>query len=105
MEKEIQFHAVMLQKGGVDGLTKAEITRLLDMLPDDAEVYPIDLEARDHECSAQGFILSEGADMIDFDYEASGFHDFVAEIMDDMENESPDCIYCFDGKIKFYLGY
>ena len=88
------FDIVLKEKPFEYGLVKSEIVDLLDMC-NNPEVYPIELEARDHECSAMGFISVDAADQLDFDYETSGLHDFIANILDDMDNENEDCIYEF----------
>lgn len=83
------------------GLDRNDVIDLFDMLSG-PEVYPIELEARDHECSAMGFITTDTADLLDYDYELSGLHDFVANILDDMNNETENCTYEFKG-IKIWL--
>lgn len=83
------------------GLNRNDVIDLFDMLGN-AEVYPIELEAREHECSAMGFITTEAADSLDYDYERSGLHDFIANILDDMDNETEDCTYEFKG-VKIWL--
>jgi len=88
------FDIVLKEKPFVEGLVKSEIVDLLDMC-NNPEVYPIELEARDHECSAMGFISVDAADLLVYDYEATGLHDFIANILDDMENENESCVYEF----------
>lgn len=83
------------------GLTRNDVIDLFDML-DNIEAYPIELEAREHECTAMGFITPEAAELLDYDYEESGLHDFIANILDDMDNESDDCMYEFK-YIKIWL--
>lgn len=83
------------------GLDRNDVIDLYNMLGN-AEVFPIELEARDHECSAMGFIAVEAAESFNYDYENSGLHDFIANILDDMNNETEDCTYEFDG-IKIWL--
>ena len=95
------FDIVLKEKAFEYGLVKSEIVDLLDMCSN-PEVYPIELEAREHECAAMGFISVEAADQLDFDYEASGLHDFIANILDDMENENESCIYEFKD-LQIYL--
>lgn len=92
---------VLREKEFTSGLTRNDVIDLFDML-DNAEAYPIELEATEHECSAMGFITPEVAELFDYNYEKSGLHDFVANILDDMENESDDCEYEFRG-IKIWL--
>lgn len=100
------YQAVLLQKPLGDGLTRDEIERLLSMLPENSEVFPLEIEAHHQECTAMGFITTESADIsLDYDYDGSGFNDFVANILDDMENEREDCTYNFQDKFQVYLGY
>lgn len=99
----MKYGIVLREKEFTNGLTKNDVTDIFDML-NDIEAYPIELEARKHECSAMGFITIEAAELLDYDYEESGLglHDFIANILDDMENESDDCEYEFKG-IKIWL--
>ena len=98
----MKFQIVLKEKEFTDGLNKSEIIDMLDML-DSTETYPIELEARDHECAAMGFISLNAAEKLWYDYELSGLHDFIANILDDMKNESSDdCTYEFKG-IQIWL--
>lgn len=98
-----KFGLVLKQKEAIDGLTKSEIMDLFDML-NDTKAYPIELEAKEHECSAMGFITPETAEFFDYDYKNSGLHDFIAMILDNANLEEPNCIYTFNG-IKIWLSY
>ena len=64
--------------------------------------YPIELSAYAQESSAMGFITSKAAEAIEYDYEYSGLHNFIALILDDMCRENDDCEYEFKG-IKIWL--
>lgn len=97
----MEFGIALKEKEIMSGLTRNDIIELFDML-NNVEAYPIELEAREHECSAMGFITPEVAELFNYDYEESGLHDFIANILDDMENESDDCDYEFKG-IKIWL--
>ena len=86
------------------GLDRESIVELYDKLGDSSiEVYPIEIQAQYHECSAMGFITVDAADQIDYDYETSGLNKFIAEILDDVDRENPDHIYQF-GKLNICLG-
>jgi len=89
-----KYGVVLKEKYGVDGLTKDDVVEMFDKLSDD-EAFPIELSAREHESSAMGFITDAAANVLDYDYERSGFHDFIALILDDMNNESKDGTYKF----------
>lgn len=95
------YDIAMIEKPFEDGLTRTDIQVLLDWINGE-EVYPIEICAEDHECSAMGFITADAADQLDFDYEMSGLEAFVANILDDMNNESEDCSYEFKG-LKIWL--
>ena len=95
------YELVLKEKEGTCGLTKDDVNELFDKIIG-TEAFPIDLEARTHECAAMGFITTEAADKLDYDYEKSGLHDFIAAILDDMDNESETCEYEFKG-LKIYL--
>lgn len=97
----VGYGIVLREKEFTNGLTRNDVIDLFDML-NNTEAYPIELEARYHECSAMGFVTPEVAELFDYDYEESGLHDFIANILDDMENESDDCEYEFKG-IKIWL--
>ena len=97
----MEYGIVLKEKEFTGGLTRNDVIDLFDML-NNVEAYPIELEAKKHECSAMGFITTEVADLFYYDYEESGLHDFIANILDDMANESDDCEYEFKG-IKIWL--
>lgn len=92
----MKFQIVLKEKESVDGLTRSDVLDMLDML-DSTEVYPIELEAREHESVAMGFISPNAASKLWYNYESSGLHDYIAGILDDMEKESDDCTYEFKG--------
>lgn len=95
------YGIALKEKALTHGLTRSDVIDLFDKL-DNIEAYPIELEAKYHECSAMGFITPEVAELLDYDYEESGLHDFIALILDDVNKESDDCEYEFRG-IKIYL--
>lgn len=95
------YGIVLREKELTCGLSKNDVIDLFDML-NDIEAYPIELEAKEHECSAMGFITPGAAELLDYDYETSGLHDFIADILDDMNNESENCEYVFSG-IRIWL--
>ena len=54
------------------GLDRESIVELYDKLGESSiEVYPIEIPAQYHECSAMGFITVDAADQLDYDYETS----------------------------------
>lgn len=93
------FGITLIEKPNVDGLTKAEVMEMYDQMDGD-EAYP--LEINGSESSAMGFITPEAAEILNYDYQESGLNDFVAAILDDMNNESEDGTYEFRG-IRIHL--
>ena len=86
----------------VDGLTIADVNDLFDML-NSVVAYPIELLAREKECSAQGFITPEAAKELGYEYEESGLRDFIADILDgNVEVEGDNSTFWFKG-IKIWL--
>lgn len=105
---ENEYGIALKERQCIDGLDIGDIEDLYNMLrcPDSAafvKVYPIELEAREQECSAMGFITQDAANEFAYDYEASGLHDFIASILDDMNNENKTGEYEFKG-VKIWLG-
>ena len=92
--KNKEFDITLREVQGVNGLTRNDVIDLFDMLNNEM-VYPIELEAREHESVAMGFISPKAAESLDYDYEKSGLHDFIASILDDMNNEFDTCEYQF----------
>lgn len=88
------------------GLTKRDVLNLFDLLTD-YEAYPIEIHAKGHESSAMGFISAAAAHKIDYEYmtvnEPGGLYEFVARILDDMENKSVPLVFMFKG-LKVWLG-
>lgn len=85
-----EYDIVLKEKPFFSGLSRPEIMDMFDML-NDVEAYPIELPAKEHESSAMGFISTEAADLLDYDY--TELRDYIASILDDMENESETCEY------------
>ena len=101
------YDICLLEKPEVDGLDRNDITRLLNIMDPSAQIYPIDLESRRYPCSAMGFITSNAAEKLDYDYEKSGLHDFIATILDTTPGEgenTPDIReYTFKG-LRIHIG-
>lgn len=96
VQKPVSADVVLIEKPGMDGLTMSDITGLYIML-NNGVGYPIELSAKLHESTAMGFITPDAAEQLDFDYDKSGLHDFVSAILDDMNLESPNHLYNFNG--------
>lgn len=97
----VMYGLVLIEKCCTDGLTKAEVMDIFDML-DSNEAYPVELSAYAQESSAMGFITPKAAELIDYDYEYSGLHNYIALILDDVNREEDSCEYEFKG-IKIWL--
>ena len=90
----MEFALVLHEKPTCDGMTRTEVIDLIDMLGDH-EFLPIEIEAKCDESIAVGFITMDFAYKLNFDYKNSGLNDFIANILEDMDNEHDDCIYTF----------
>lgn len=98
-----KYDIVLKEKENPDGLTKMDVNNIFNILANQ-EVYPLELEALKHESVAMGFITPEAANRIHFNYGFnSPLHYFIASILDDMNNESDNHEYEFEG-IKIWLG-
>ena len=94
-----KFDVALLERPGTRGLYKNDAMGLYDFLKE-PEAYPIEIENKGGDSSAMGFITPSGAEKIDYDY--TGLRDFVGNILADMELETEDHCYLFDG-IEIYL--
>lgn len=95
-----KFGIVLREKPFPYGLTKQDVAELYDML-DGEEAFPLELEPDYAESSAMGFITPEAAEALEYEYQ-TGLREFVANILDDMENESEDGTYEYKG-IRIHL--
>ena len=96
VQKPVSADIVLIEKPGMDGLTMNDITGLYIVL-NESVGYPIELNSKLHESTAMGFITPDAAERLDFDYDKSGLHDFVSAILDDMNLESLNHLYDFNG--------
>ena len=76
------FGVALREKECNDGLDRNDAVDLIDML-DENGGYPIEIPAKEHESSAMGFITTNAANELEFDYEKSGLNDFIADILDE----------------------
>lgn len=95
------YGLVLKERCGADGLKKDDVMEMIDLLESN-EFFPIELSACCCESSALGFITADAANLVDYDYENSGLHSYIASILDDMHNENEDCKYEFKG-IKIWM--
>ena len=94
------YDLVLLEKSGIDGLTFEEFQAIYAKTKNVNQFYPIEIMAKKVESSAMGLISVEVADKLDYDY--TKLSDFISDIMDDMDNETEDGVYEFEG-LSIYL--
>lgn len=92
----MKFDIVLLERPIDEGLTRAETMTMFDFLKED-DVFPLEIMANAVESSAIGFITNKTAEQLDYDYAKSGLNKFIADIMDDMTNETATHTYEFNG--------
>ena len=97
----MKYDLVLIEKIGIDGLSTKEITDLL-LLSKSDKVYPVEFEALTIESSAMGFITSDGAKKIEYEYEKSGLHDFIASVLDGTIKNSENGEYSFN-ELKIFI--
>lgn len=84
-------NVVLWEKPHDEGLTLSEVTELYQMFPDGTEAVPVEFQGE--YSTAMGFIDIETADRMYYIY--TELEEYVKEILDDMELESPDGKYMF----------
>ena len=94
-----KYDVVLIEKPEIEGLTKTNVMDLYNLL-DSEDAYPIEIMANEHESSAMGFISTDAAEYLDYDYD--NLMDYIAGILDDMNKENADCTYTFDN-IRIWL--
>ena len=90
------FDIVLCEKPADEGLTKDEIINMIDVLNDDKFLL-LEIEAKHVESVAMGVITIEAANKYNYDYSKNGLVDFIANILDDMDNESANEQYIHNG--------
>lgn len=94
-----KYDVAVVQSDG--GISIDSFKELLEMVNDE-HVLPLDLEANHAECSAIGVISVGAAERLDYDYEKLRL--YLGEIMDDMDKESENGEYEYEG-LKVFMGY
>lgn len=84
------YDVVLMERPLDDGLTKIEITELLEKI--NGSVIPLDIVG-DYS-AAMGFITFDAADLLNYDFDK--ISEYVKSIINDMKKESEDCTYKFD---------
>lgn len=94
----MNYDVVLIEKPDIEGLTKKEIIGMLSYLKGDY-AYPLEIEATMVESIAMGFITPSAANELNYIYDELSI--FVANILNDMNNETSNGVYDFkDLKIK-----
>lgn len=95
MEK--YYDIVLLEKPGNAGLIKTDVIDLMDML-NSLEGFPLEIGDINGNSSAMGFITPQAAEKLSYVYDQeSELGQYIASILDDMNKESEDCTYTFNG--------
>ena len=69
-----KFGIILKEKPADEGLTVAEITEMLNKLDLSQQIFPVDIESKDSNSCALGFVTSEAYEAIDYDIrELDGF--------------------------------
>ena len=91
------FDIVLIEKPNCDGLTKSDVTSLYDTL-NGYEAYPIEIGDKNGNSTAMGFITTYAAEQLAHDYDQnSALASYISLILDDMDQESENGIYEFEG--------
>ncbi len=100
MEK---YDIALFIKGGTDGLNKKEVVTLMDLVKGE-EVYPLEISGYNGNSTAMGFISSEAAETLNYDYDASGLKDFIANALEYPDDENSSSAYKFNN-LKIFMDY
>lgn len=85
-----KYDIVLCQKDGSTGISIQEIQKMYTYLNADQSI-PLEICAKEHECSAIGFITNEAYSNLEYDL--CSLADFIASIMDDINMETADDSY------------
>ena len=96
----MKYDAVLLETPLDGALDRIQISNLLDTCKGD-KLIPIEMQAENS--TSMGFISLDMAEAIDYSYDGGDFEQCIKEILEDMENETEDCVYKYD-IFDIYLG-
>lgn len=97
MKNDRYFEIALIEKPGCEGLTKSEVMDLHDMLSR-PEAFPVEIGDINGNSSAIGFITPQAAEELQYEYgQDSELGQFISSILDDMNKESEDGTYEFQG--------
>lgn len=90
------FEIALIEKPEYEGLTKAEVIDLHDMLSM-PEAFPVEIGDINGNSYAMGFITPHAAEELQYEYgQDSELGQFISLILDDMNKESEDGTYIFN---------
>lgn len=81
------------------GVTKENISKMMDMINVDSEIMSFSASANNS--SIYGFITAEAYEKIDYDEEY--LQKFLTPILSDWTNESPDKTYTLPNGLQMYI--
>ena len=85
----------LIERQDIDGLTKPEVMDLFDMLSG-TEAMPLEISG--NSSVAMGFITTYAANKLNYQYgDGSALASYLSLILNDMNNESADGFYEFEG--------
>lgn len=97
MKNEVFFDIALIEKPVDQGLTRAEVMDLHDMLSE-PEAFPVEIGDTNGNSSAMGFITPQAAEKLQYEYgQDSDLGHFISSVLDDMNKESEDGTYTFMG--------
>ncbi len=98
VEKPVtEFDIALIEMPGNAGLSKADMMDLYDLLAD-TSAFPIEIGDINGNSSAMGLITPEAAEKLQYEYDQqSALGTFISGILDDMEKETEDGRYEFNG--------
>ena len=99
----MSYDVVLKEKPVPRGLTKAEFTCMLNLLPEFTETYPVEFYNTGSESSAMGFITDKAAEKLDYmTGQNHSIAKYIGSILADTNLESENGEYEFEG-LKIYL--
>lgn len=98
---EFKFKAVLWMVELEDGLSKEQISNMLELIEDDSRGY-MPIEIHDNNSSAYGFISSSYYESIS--YNIDDLSKVIKPVLNDWANESADNIYTLKDGTKIYMG-
>ena len=96
-DEPTRFGIVLIERPGCAGLTLGDMKFIYNRLEAD-EGFPIEISDVNGNSTAMGIISPRAAEILDYEYDQnSQLGQYIANILDDMGNESPNGEYMFNG--------